>query len=348
MRRHLNWVATNMNVPRLRFQGFKGDWLESRINQITSYVDYRGKTPTKVESGVFLVTAKNVRMGYIDYENSKEFIAEDDYGNVMSRGKPVVGDVLITTEAPMGNIASVDRDDIALAQRIIKLRGIQAILQNEFLKYRLQSKQFQEKLTALSSGGTVKGIKGSVLHKIQVLIPAIGEQQKIALFLSKIDQKISLLSKKHEFLVQYKKGVMQKIFSQEIRFKDTVGKNFPEWRIEKISSISSLITKGTTPTSIGCQFTKSGINFIKVESLAANGDFIPNKFAYIDEDCHKKLARSQLEKNDILFSIAGAIGRIAIVKEELLRPLTFLDKRSPLLNTALCAVTRHVSAQKMA
>ena len=52
--------------------------------------------------------------------------------------------------------------------------------------------------------------------------------------------------------------------------------------------------------------------------MAANGDFIPNKFAYIDEDCHKKLARSQLEKNDILFSIAGAIGRIAIVKEELL------------------------------
>jgi type I restriction enzyme S subunit len=226
-----------MNVPRLRFTGFKGDWLESRINQITSYVDYRGKTPTKVESGVFLVTAKNVRMGYIDYENSKEFIAEYDYDNVMSRGKPVVGDVLITTEAPMGNIASVDRDDIALAQRVIKLRGIEAILQNEFLKYRLQSKQFQEKLAALSSGGTVKGIKGSVLHKIQVLIPAIGEQQKIASFLSAIDQKISLLTKNHELLLQYKKGVMQKIFNQEIKFRDKGGKDFPGWKSMSLAEL---------------------------------------------------------------------------------------------------------------
>lgn len=276
--RHLNWVATNMNVPRLRFQGFKGDWLESRINQITSYVDYRGKTPTKVESGVFLVTAKNVRMGHIDYENSKEFIAEDDYDNVMSRGKPVIGDVLITTEAPMGNIASVDRDDIALAQRVIKLRGIETILQNEFLKYRLQSKQFQEKLTALSSGGTVKGIKGSVLHKIQVLIPAIGEQQKIASFLSAIDQKISLLTKRHELLIQFKKGVMQKIFNQEIRFKDKNGNNFPDSKRVFLGDIaefykgkgiskSDISSDGLTPCiRYGELYTQYGVTISEVIS----------------------------------------------------------------------------------
>ena len=267
-----------MNVPRLRFQGFKGDWLESRINQITSYVDYRGKTPTKVESGVFLVTAKNVRMGYIDYENSKEFIAKDDYDNVMSRGKPVVGDVLITTEAPMGNIASVDRDDIALAQRVIKLRGIEAILQNEFLKYRLQSKQFQEKLTALSSGGTVKGIKGSVLHKIQVLIPAIGEQQKIASFLSAIDQKIFLLTKNHELLLQYKKGVIQKIFNQEIKFRDKGGKGFPGWKSMSLAELGDAYNGLTGKTADDFGF---GADYVTYKQIFDSSRIDASKFGCV-------------------------------------------------------------------
>jgi type I restriction enzyme S subunit len=84
--------------------------------------DYRGKTPEKVASGVFLVTARNVRMGLIDYDCSQEFIAEDDYDDVMRRGVPRKDDLLFTTEAPLGNVALVDREDIALAQRIIRFR----------------------------------------------------------------------------------------------------------------------------------------------------------------------------------------------------------------------------------
>ncbi|MFR4711617.1 MAG: hypothetical protein ACLUAL_08205 [Blautia wexlerae] len=64
-------------------------------------MDYRGKTPTKTENGIFLVTAKNVKDGFIDYETSKEYISENAYEEVMRRGKPEIGDVLITTEAPL-------------------------------------------------------------------------------------------------------------------------------------------------------------------------------------------------------------------------------------------------------
>ena len=90
------------------------------------------------------------------------------------------------------------------------------------------------------------------------------------------------------------------------------------WETVKLGDICEIITKGTTPTSIGFKFTSSGISFIKVESLTESGQIIPNKVAHIDEDCHKALKRSQLKKNDILFSIAGALGRIGIVKEEIL------------------------------
>ncbi len=90
------------------------------------------------------------------------------------------------------------------------------------------------------------------------------------------------------------------------------------WDKIKLGDLCDVITKGTTPTSIGFKFTDSGVKFIKVESLTETGEIIPNKVAYIDEDCHKALKRSQLKENDILFSIAGALGRIGIVKKEIL------------------------------
>jgi type I restriction enzyme S subunit len=89
------------------------------------------------------------------------------------------------------------------------------------------------------------------------------------------------------------------------------------WERKKLSVLCDLITKGTTPTSIGFKFTDEGINFIKVESLTESGEIIPNKVAYIDEECHNALKRSQLKVNDILFSIAGALGRIGIVRDEI-------------------------------
>ncbi len=81
----------------------------------------------------------------------------------------------------------------------------------------------------------------------------------------------------------------------------------------RLGDIATVITKGTTPTSLGYDFVDSGVNFIKIESITEDGNFIKDKFAYISEECNKKLGRSQLQKNDILFSIAGAIGRVAIV-----------------------------------
>jgi type I restriction enzyme, S subunit len=90
------------------------------------------------------------------------------------------------------------------------------------------------------------------------------------------------------------------------------------WEVRKLGDVCELITKGTTPTSIGYKFTQSGINFVKIESLSDNGDLIQSKLAHIDEECHKALRRSQLKENDILFSIAGALGRTIIVKDAFL------------------------------
>ena len=90
------------------------------------------------------------------------------------------------------------------------------------------------------------------------------------------------------------------------------------WKLVKLGTLVELITKGTTPTSIGYKFTEVGINFVKIESIDLNGNFINNKFAKINEACNEALKRSQLKEGDILFSIAGALGRTAIVSKEIL------------------------------
>ena len=86
----------------------------------------------------------------------------------------------------------------------------------------------------------------------------------------------------------------------------------------RLGDIATVITKGTTPTSIGFAFQKEGINFVKIESVDDNGNFICERFDHISHECHEKLKRSQLQENDILFSIAGAIGRTALVTKDIL------------------------------
>ena len=185
-------------VPEIRFDGFTYDWEQRKLIDVCDYVDYRGKTPTKTDSGVFLVTAKNVKDGYIDYGVSQEYISEDDYEEVMHRGKPEIGDVLITTEAPCGNVAQVNRADIALAQRIIKYRGQSNIVDNTYLKYYLLSPEFQNILNAKSSGGTVKGIKGSILHQQEIKYPKYEEQFKIGSYFNNLDHLITLHQRQHK------------------------------------------------------------------------------------------------------------------------------------------------------
>ncbi len=190
------------------------NWKEDRLNNLCEYVDYRGKTPEKVEKGIFLVTAKNIRMGYIDYDVSQEFISEDSYEEVMHRGKPNIGDVLFTTEAPCGMVAQVDRDDIALAQRVIKYRSKDSnSLNNTYLKYILISDMFQDNLAQKATGGTVKGIKGAVLHEMTIIYPSdIEEQRLIADFLSDFDDAIAAAKKELELWKQMKKALLQQMF----------------------------------------------------------------------------------------------------------------------------------------
>ena len=189
------------------------EWDEMSLEDSTDYVDYRGKTPPKSDFGVFLITAKNIRFGYIDYEISKEYIRADLFEIAMSRGKVKLGDVLFTTEAPLGNVAQINREDVALAQRVIKYRAFDNLLDNNYLALCLMSDGFQRQLFSEATGTTVLGIKGSRLHKLKIAIPSLDEQRFIVKRLIAIDTKLQTEQSYLQKMQMVKKGLMEDLLS---------------------------------------------------------------------------------------------------------------------------------------
>ncbi|ANP63861.1 restriction endonuclease subunit S [Vibrio alginolyticus] len=156
---------------------------------VEALIDYRGKTPKKTTSGVPLITAKVIKNGEILEPN--EFIAPENYDSWMVRGLPKVGDVVLTVEAPLGQVAQLTESYVALAQRVVTLRGKEGVLDNTYLKYLLMTPKMQAALDGRSSGSTVKGIKQSELRKVELELPDIDTQRKVASILSSLDNKIA-------------------------------------------------------------------------------------------------------------------------------------------------------------
>jgi type I restriction enzyme S subunit len=155
------------------------------ISELTTYIDYRGKTPEKSETGVPLITAKNVKKGFIS-EEPREFIPESNYESWMTRGQPVENDVLFTTEAPLGNVALLGKyEKVAVGQRLVSLRS-KGELTQEYLLYCLLNPYIQNLIDQKSSGSTVKGIRTKELYQIELPIPKIDKQKNFSTIYKKI------------------------------------------------------------------------------------------------------------------------------------------------------------------
>ena len=154
-------------------------WAWARLNQIYNFIDYRGATPNKISSGVPLITAKNVKSGYIDY-TIDEYISEEEYWDRQQRGTSRLGDVLFTTEAPLGNAAIADIEKFSAGQRLITFQHYgSCVLNNHTFLYFILSDFFQDQLHTRKTGSTVAGIKASILKTLLLPIPPIDEQDKI-------------------------------------------------------------------------------------------------------------------------------------------------------------------------
>ena len=215
------------------------EWKEYKlIDVLEALIDYRGKTPKKVDSGIPLITAKIVKGGRINEPN--EFLAEEDYDKWMVRGLPKPGDIVLTTEAPLGEVAQLDDRKIALAQRIVTLRGKKNVLDNTYLKYYFLSNVGQSRLKARETGTTVTGIKQSELREVLVTCPPFVTQQKIANILSSLDDKIEVNRRINEQLEELAGALFKSWFVDFEPFKDG----------EFVDSELGMIPKGCTTISL--------------------------------------------------------------------------------------------------
>ena len=174
----LNFSSMDFDIPE--------SWTMVELNQIFDFVDYRGKTPTKTTSGVFLITASNIKQGYMDYTR-KEYISFEEYKGRQSRGLTQKGDLIFTTEAPMGNVALCDLDECSCGQRIITFKEYtkEATLPALFM-YFILSPQFQQQLLDNCTGTTAKGIKAEKLKHFLLPLPPYEEQKRIVAKLEEI------------------------------------------------------------------------------------------------------------------------------------------------------------------
>lgn len=155
-------------------------WEIKQMIDVYKFIDYRGKTPNKTNHGIPLITAKNIRKGEIDY-TIEEYISEEEYSQRQTRGIAQKGDILFTTEAPMGFAAIADKEIFSTGQRLITFQAKDnQVINNIFALYYILSENFQRELNRQATGSTVKGIKGSRLEKFPIQIPPLSLQKDFA------------------------------------------------------------------------------------------------------------------------------------------------------------------------
>lgn len=235
-------------VPNIRFKGFFDEWKRIKfLNCLTKIIDYRGRTPKKLglkwcDDGEYrALSALNVKNGYIDKNNDVHFGDFDLYKKWMGKAELKKGDILFTTEAPMGNVAIIsDNEKYILSQRTIAFRVDQKLFNNLFLSYILRTTTVNNKLKSLSTGGTAQGVSQKSLSYLALRVTNnVDEQQKIGGLFAKLDRLLDLQQQKLDQLELLKKVLLQKLFpKQDAKIPDLRFKGFEEeWKKDAIGDL---------------------------------------------------------------------------------------------------------------
>ena len=294
---------------------------------MAAIIDYRGKTPRKTSSGIPLITAKVVKGGRI--KTPTEFIAIEDYDFWMRRGIPRLGDVLITTEAPLGEVAQLCQQRVALAQRLILLRGKSEVLDNRFLKFLMQSAPVQHQLHARATGTTVLGIKQKELRQIGLALPPLPEQRAIAHILGTLDDKIELNRRMNKTLEAMARALFKSWFVDfdpvraKMAGRDTglpkhLADLFPDrlveselgeipegWKIGTVSQLAERIQNGGTPKRSEPTYWERG-EIPWLISSEVRQSFVLGTQNFISEKGLEKSSAKMVPARSILVALYGA------------------------------------------
>ena len=255
-------MSLTCKVPQLRFREFSGEWEEKKYGEIYSFFSTNSfsRDNLNYENG----SVKNIHYGDIHtkfstiFDIRKENVPfinnEINLSKIKEENYCLVGDLVIADAsedyADIGKtieITNLDNKKVLAGLHTFLARPNKFDMALGYMGYSLQNWKIRKQIMTIAQGTKVLSLSTSRLANVILHLPSKPEQQKIASFLSAVDTKIDQLTRKKELLEQYKKGVMQKIFSQELRFKDDDGSEFPEWDEKSIANcITESKVKGDT------------------------------------------------------------------------------------------------------
>jgi type I restriction enzyme S subunit len=227
------------------------------IRAIGSYIDYRGRTPRKLGldwggGDILALSANNVQMGKIDTDKEAYLASEELYQRWMVQGQCEFGDILLTMEAPLGNVAQIpDSRKYILSQRVLLVKPVSWICKDFFAHY-MRGAFFQGQLSQNSTGSTAKGIQRRKLDNLPIYLPLEkAEQEAIASALSDVDALIESLEQLVVKKRNIKQGAMQELLTGKRRLPGFSG----EWVVRRLGEMSTLYQPVTIPAR---DFTDSG------------------------------------------------------------------------------------------
>lgn len=307
-------MTTTKKMPALRFPEFEGEWSMKLLGDVATFSKGKGVSKSDIdENGKF----ECIRYGelYTHYnELIKDVISKtnvDEKELVFSEYNDVIIPGSGETQLDIATASCVLREGVALGG---DLNIIKTKINGVFLAYYLNNAKKSD-IATLAQGNSVVHLYASQLKTLSLNLPVKEEQQKIASFLTAVDDKIQQLTKKKALLEQYKKGVMQQIFNQQIRFKDDDGNDYPDWEEKALGAFAD-VTK-----LAGYEFTKHIVykdsgKIIALRALNIKSNALDlTEVKYVDESDFSKLKRSKLFINDLMFTYIGTIGEVALIEE---------------------------------
>ena len=279
-----------MTTPKLRFKEFDGDWTNCTLKDFTTFAKGKGISKADItEDGEnFCIRYGELYTMYghvIDKIRSKTNVSKSD--SVLSKANDVIIPASGETQIDIATASCVLHDDIILSG---DLNIVSHQENGVWLAYYLSSAKKLE-IAQLAQGNSVVHLYSSQLKELKINKPSKQEQTKIASFLSAVDEKISQLTQKQELLFQYKQGMMQKLFSQQIRFKADDGGEFGEWETQKIQKVFTNKSKNYDPQNV------ENLPCIELEHLSQNTGKILGTVSSLEQKSTKNL----FEPNSVLF-----------------------------------------------
>ncbi|WFC86311.1 restriction endonuclease subunit S [Enterobacter roggenkampii] len=303
-------------VPKLRFESYFDNWLSNKLSDLAvdnTLSNGVFNDPLNVGSGYKLINVVNMYKEPCIDENDLSLLTLDE--KTFRKNQVFFGDVFFTRSSLVkegiawSNIYLGHSEDVTFDGHLIKLTPDLRKINPKFLYFCLKTSLVRKQLIESGKTATMTTIGQSDVGKTLAFIPQLEEQTKIADFLSSVDEKITLLNKQYDLLCQYKKGMMQKIFSQKYRFKDGGEKDFPEWGEVTLENIGSFFSGGT-PTSTNRNYYNGVIPFIR--SAEINSD---STELFISEEGLNSSSAKLVNKGDILYALYGATsGEVGISK----------------------------------